>query len=286
VSSACLYASRQFHIIVMLAANIGITEHQMTDTTIPIARGLTRWQASGIHLLISAAIAAGALFITLRVWYPPPLFTAEGGSELLFILVAVDVVIGPLITLVIFKSGKPGLRFDLSVIALFQACALVYGCHVMFVARPVFIVLAMDQFETVRANDLDAADLAQAPDPAFRSLPLTGPVFVAVELPKDMKQLREIIAETQKSGKIVTHLPRYYVSYAQHKTKAVTQSRALDPAVKRGGDFATLAQKFLAESGRKASDLNYIELQTRRGFGAVLIDAKSGEIVTLLPPKL
>ena len=71
----------------------------MADTTIAPSRGFTRWRAAGTHLLISVAIAAAALFVLLRVWYPPPLFTAEGGNDLLFTLVAVDVVIGPLITL-------------------------------------------------------------------------------------------------------------------------------------------------------------------------------------------
>jgi hypothetical protein len=132
----------------------------MTYATTMASRGYSRWQASGIHLLISAAIGAAALFVLLRIWYPPPFFTAEGGSELLFILIAVDVVLGPLITLIIFKSGKPGLRFDLAMIGAIQACALAYGLHVMFVARPVYVVLVLDQFETVRANDLEAADLA------------------------------------------------------------------------------------------------------------------------------
>ena len=140
----------------------------MADITIAPSRGFTRWQAAGTHLLISVAIAAVALFVLLRVWYPPPLFTAEGGNELLFMLVAVDVVIGPLITLIVFKSGKPGLRFDLSVIALLQACALACGSYTMFVARPVFIAFIVDRFEIVRANDIDPADFAQAPNPAFR----------------------------------------------------------------------------------------------------------------------
>src|SRR5688572_11809421 len=69
---------------------------------IPITtRKLTRWQASGLHLLISIAIAAAALAVTLLVWYPRPLFEASGGTGLLYILVGVDVAIGPLITLVV-----------------------------------------------------------------------------------------------------------------------------------------------------------------------------------------
>ena len=247
---------------------------------------MSRWQAAGIHLLISLAIAAMALFVMIRVWYPPPLFTAEGGSDLLFILIAVDVVLGPLITLIIFKIGKPSLRFDLTVIALIQACALAYGCHVMFVARPVYIVLVVDQFETVRANDLEPADIAQAKDPAFSALPLTGPRFVSADIPKNMNEIKAILAETQKSGKVITHQPRYYVPYTKNAAQALAQSQPLDAAIKRGGDFAVLASKYLAESGRKADSLNFMPLQTRRGFGAVLIDAKNGDIVTMIPPKL
>ena len=248
-------------------------------------RGLTRWQASGIHLLISAAIAAAALFLTLRVWYPPPLFTAEGGSELLFIMVAVDVVIGPLITLIIFKPGKSGLRFDLTVIALVQASALVYGVHVMFVARPVYIVLVDNQFETVRANDLDPANVAQAPA-AFQSVPHTGPVFVAVDLPKDIKILREIIAQTQKSGDVVQHLPRYYVPYSGYKVEALPKSRPLEVLQQDDKILAARIDKAIADTRRKASDLKFFPLQTRTGWGAVLIDGKTGDIVKLLPPSV
>ena len=86
---------------------------------------MSRWKASGIHLLLSAAIAVVVLTLMLMVWYPWPLFEAAGGSRLVFILVGVDVTLGPLITLVIFKSGKPGLKFDLTVIALVQLAALV-----------------------------------------------------------------------------------------------------------------------------------------------------------------
>lgn len=239
--------------------------------------------------MISAAIAAVALVLMLRVWYPPPLFTAEGGSDILFILVAVDVVIGPLITLVIFKSGKPGLRFDLTVIALLQAGALVYGSHVMFVARPVFIAFVYDQFETVRANDLDPADLAQARHSGLRSLPVTGPVFIAVDLPKDMKALKELYSEALEGGKVVQHLPKYYVPYSDQKAQVIAQGRPVETLLKREGDKAERdvteqVKRQIAETGRQPSDLKYLPLQTRRGWGAVLVEAKTGDVVKILPP--
>jgi hypothetical protein len=260
----------------------------MTDATIaaPPAKVTARWQAAGIHLLISAAIAGVTLFLMLRVWYPPPLFAAEGGNDLLLIIVAVDVIIGPLITLIIFKVSKPSLRFDLTVIALLQLCALAYGVYVMFVARPVFIAMTLSQFETIRANDIEPAELAQTKNPAFRSLPLSGPIYVAIELPQNLKALGEIFSRSTKTGSVVTEMPKYFVPYAEKRQQAIEQSQPLEPAVQRGGDFAAMAQDYLTKSGRKAVALKFMPLQTRRGYGAVLIDAKSGEIVTLLPPKL
>lgn len=247
---------------------------------------MTRWQAAGLHLLISVVVAAVVLFFLIRVWYPQPLFTAEGGSELLTVLVLVDVVLGPLITLIIFKVSKPELRRDLLCIALLQVCAMAYGVYVMFVARPVYVALVDDQFETVRANDLSNAALREARLAEFRSLPLTGPRYVAVDLPRDQKELADIISNSVKTGSVVTHQPKYYVPYTQYREQVAKKGAPLDEAIKRGGDFAALASNYLQSSGRVATDLKYLPMQTRRGWGAVLLDVKSGDIVAMIPPKI
>lgn len=256
----------------------------MAETTSVHSRVMSRWQASGIHLLISAAIAAVSLFVTLKVWYPSPLFTAEGGNDILLILIGVDVVIGPLVTLVVFKSGKPGMRFDLTVIAVLQAAALAYGTHVMFVARPVYIALVDDQFETVRANDLDPANVARAKRPEFQSVPLTGPQYIVVDLPKDIKALKELISQAGSGGDLAQHLPQYFVPYSEYKKQALAKSQPLETL--QGPDKAVMARidKAIADTGRRRADLNFLRLQTRRGWGAVLIDAKTGDVVAILPP--
>jgi hypothetical protein len=110
---------------------------------------LNRWQASAIHLGISAAIGIGVVVLMLALWYPQHYFAAMGGDTLIMLLIGVDVVIGPLITLIIFDPKKKNLRFDLAVIALLQSAALVYGCSIMFKARPVYNVFVVDRFEVI-----------------------------------------------------------------------------------------------------------------------------------------
>jgi len=132
---------------------------------------LNRWKASLLHLAVSAAIGLAVVTLMLAVWYPRPYFKAMGGDFLILLLIGVDVVVGPLITLIIFNPKKKGLRFDLSVIAALQVAALAYGCNVMFVARPVYSVFVVDRFDTVAANQVDEASLEKATG-EFRTLPI------------------------------------------------------------------------------------------------------------------
>jgi hypothetical protein len=125
-------------------------------------RPLTRWRAAGIHLLISAGIGGAVLALMLTFWYPPPLFQAMGGIGLALILIGVDIVMGPLLTLVVFRSGKRGLKLDLTAIGVLQLAALLYGCHVISLARPAYIVFVKDQFQVATAVELEPQRLAQA----------------------------------------------------------------------------------------------------------------------------
>src|SRR3954447_14440724 len=144
----------------------------------------TRWQAAPIHLLASAIIAA-IVFSTMRLlWYPAPYFSAAGGAILLLLLVAVDVFIGPLLTLIVFDPRKKNLKLDLSIIVALQVAALMYGGYVMFSARPVFVAFAGDRFELVAANEISRSDLDKAALEQ-RSLPLAGPKLVGTRLPAD-----------------------------------------------------------------------------------------------------
>ena len=123
------------------------------------------------------------------VWYPPPYFALMGGAMLILLIVGCDVAIGPLITLIIFRVGKKGLKVDLAIVALLQVTALAYGAYVMFEARPVFTVYAVDRFEVVSANEINAEALAQAAAPEFASLPVAGPKVVGAAMPRPTSAL-------------------------------------------------------------------------------------------------
>jgi len=249
-------------------------------TVTAIQSRLTRWHASGIHLLISAAIAGAALCVMLLVWYPRPLFEACGGTGLLFILVGVDVVIGPLITLIIFKIGKKGLRFDLCAIAVLQLSALLYGCYVLFQARPVYLVLIKDQFEVVTAVELTRDQLALARHAEYRTLPVGGPVLVYSDPPAEDRQ--EIITSVLSGGPDIQHRPKFYVPYAERRKEALANAHPLDHARKAWPDSVPIIEKFLAESGRRPDEVVYLAGRAPYGWIIGLVDARTGDLLRFL----
>ena len=242
---------------------------------------LTRWQASGLHLLISAAIAVAVLALMLSLWYPGELFEASGGNDLLFILVAVDVVVGPLITLVIFRSGKRGLKFDLAVIGALQIGALVYGMHAVYLARPAFIVFVGNQFVTVSVADLDPEELAKAKYPEFRKPPLGGPLLAFAELPTDPKEIREF-AILGLMGHDLQKFPRFFAPYAGRTTEVLRNALPLERMRSLEPEAAKVADEWLAQSGTRAADVRYLPLRARRAWMAVLIDARTAQPMKLL----
>jgi hypothetical protein len=245
------------------------------------ATSFSRWQASGTHLLICVAIAVMVITVMLGVWYPGPLFEAAGGTGLLYILVGVDVILGPLLTLIVFKSGKRGMKFDLSVIGLVQIAALVYGVHIVFLARPAFIVFVKDRFELVTAVELDPAELAAAKYAEFRTPGWTGPRLVAADMPADQKE-REKLIDAALAGLDLQHFPRYYAPYVERtkevlaKADTIARLRVAEPVSAKAVD------KYLASSGTREDDVRALMLRTRFAWLAVLVDPKTAQPVKFL----
>jgi hypothetical protein len=242
---------------------------------------MSRWKASGIHLSLSAAIAGAVLLFMLTVWYQWPLFEAAGGDHLIFILVGVDATLGPLITLIIFKTGKKGLKLDLTIIALLQFTALAYGIHTVYLARPVYLVFTFDRFDLVTAKDLDPEDLAKVTRAEFKSPPLGRPRYIAAELPRDSDKFK--ILGTALQGKDLQMYPQYYVRYEQKAQDALRSAKNIDILLKRAPERV---QRYLNSAGRSPESVKFLPLRAKQKDAAVLLDAASGmplEIVLVDP---
>lgn len=233
---------------------------------------MSRWKASGIHLLLSAAIATAVIASMLSLWYPGPLFEAAGGERLIFILVGVDVTLGPLITAIIFKAGKPGLKFDLAVIAMLQLSALAYGLHTVYLGRPVYLVFTKDRFDLVSAKDLDPEDLAKTKRSEFDRLPFGRPQYIAAVAPEDRDARQKLLMESLQGKDLQLH-PQYYVPYELEIPNALARAQPLGLLLKRDPERV---QRSLQSAGRAQEAVKFLPLRGKDADGAVLLDAKTG----------
>lgn len=235
---------------------------------------MSRWKAAGIHLTLSTLIAGSLVALMLLVWYPWPLFEVAGGSGLMMILVGVDVVLGPLVTLVIFKAGKKGLKFDLAVIAFLQLAALAYGVHAVYVVRPVYMVYNVDRFSLVAAIDLDPADIAAAKREEFRRLPVDGPRYIAAVQPEDPAE-RQKMLDLALAGKDIQLFPKQYVPYELEARDALGRARGVGILKQR--DTSGAVARYLASTGRSEASVKFLRLRARTSDAAVLLDATTGD---------
>ena len=244
-------------------------------------RRLTRWRAAATHLVISAAVGGAVVALMLFFWYPPPLFQAMGGIDLALILVGVDIVMGPLLTLVVFRSGKPGLKFDLAAIGVVQLAALLYGCHIISLARPAYIVFVKDQFQVATVVELEPQRLAQARYPQFRAAPRSGPVFVFGDWPTDTAD-QQVLVNAALSGEDLQHFPKYYAPYGEGtgailaKAQTLSQLRAAEPSA------AKRVEEWLARSDIDANNVLHLPLRGRNAWVSVLVDRRTARPVKLL----
>lgn len=163
------------------------------------------------HLFCSIFIACMVLALIFCVWYPTPLAKAVGVSHILFMLIGIDLVIGPILSFIVYKEGKKTLVFDLSVIIVLQLCALGYGLYNIAQGRPAWLVYYKNSYELIRHSDV------VAPAGQAVSSPWLGPQYTAVKLSQDPQKYDE---------ELTLELKGY--SLAQFQERHIAWSKAKD----------------------------------------------------------
>jgi hypothetical protein len=214
---------------------------------------LNRYQAFATHLMGSAVVALCSAALVFLVWYPDKLPQATGVTGIFLMLLAIDVVVGPVITLIVFNPAKKALKRDLAIVLLLQVCALLYGLHAVFVARPVYWVFSVDRFELVYANDLTGAKMQKVTDPHFKSPPIFRPEYISARRPESSKERIDIALGAVAGGDDVAQLPQFYAPYADAKDGVLKRLQPLEKLndfnKDRRADVDALVKKYAGRPG-------------------------------------
>lgn len=242
-----------------------------------------RLRASGIHLAISLGMAALAAMLVFVVWYPYPYREISGGRELFLIVVTVDVILGPLITLAVFNRTKPKaeLHRDLVVVALIQLSALAYGLWTMAVARPVHLVFEYDRFRVVHAVDVPSELMGRLP-PEVEAFPLGGPTLLALRpFLDDNEQVQATLAALE--GVQLSSRPDLWQPYPLARQRVLAAAKPVVSLKQRFADRVGEIDAVVARIGRQPDALVYLPMVGRKSFWTVFLDPNSAEVLAFMP---
>lgn len=155
--------------------------------------------AALIHLGLSVAatgLLAAAMWFAL---YRPPYFWIDGGWTVLRILIVADVILGPLLTFVVYNRAKREWKRDLAIIALVQIVAFGYGTWTMARYRPVFAAYADNVFFAVPWPRVEQGTRNLDKPRALRA-GRWEPTWVVIDLPQDVAAAQELRSRSNPDG--------------------------------------------------------------------------------------
>lgn len=242
-------------------------------------------KAASLHLLLSLLVAVLAASLVFGLWFPAPLHQIAGGAGLFLILMAVDVVCGPVLTLILFDPHKARHKWllDVALIAVVQLGALAYGLSQMAMARPVFIALEGDRFRVVQAVDVDQAQLGKAL-PEFQQLGYAGPRVIAVQLsrPGDADYLASVQLSVQ--GFHPAFRPQRWQPYASAMPPVAQRLQPVALLRQKNPDQLAVLDEALRTLALSEDELGYLPLVREEITGWVaLVRRSDGVPVSYLP---
>ena len=241
---------------------------------------MNRVKAALIHLAASALVVAAILAVVYFVWYPGATFSIAGAISVVLVLVGVDLVLGPSLTLLVFKPGKPGLKFDLTAIAVIQVIALAYGSYTLYIERPYYLVYAVDRFSLVPESPIDKSRLRFE---ELREKPVRDVIRVFARLPDDPAERARFNESVLFDGEPdLDGRPEYWEPYASGIDFIRTRIRPLE-----GFEPATAAERAAVEAARRRyggqhEHLGFVPIATLDADIAMLMDRDTAEPLGML----
>lgn len=237
---------------------------------------------SATHLIVSVIFSLIASILVFFVWYPYPFGEISGGQELFRTIIIVDIVLGPLLTFILFnkKKSRKELFFDLSVVGVMQVAALSYGLWAVSVARPIHVVFEYDRFRVIHASEISEELLKQSKIkiPLFS---LSGPTYISLRPMKDSEQFD--LTFQAFSGVEISGIPELWRPYEEAHKEVIEKLRPIEDL----GIENLEKIKFFENSEKiisKSSEFGFIPLTARKNiFWTAIVDKKTANVVAIFP---
>ena len=245
---------------------------------------ITRKQAFLTHLSVSMVIFFVLLYLIIFVWYPSYYFHVDGGNRAILTIFFVDVVLGPGLTFLVFKQGKPSLKFDMSVIVILQVLALSWGIKSVYTERPALTVFFDGEFSCLKYSDVAYIDLENL------KLENKGPPLLAVlPRPNTYSEYQAMLIEAlrQNSASIYIYGEKFLPMDAIGTVQVMNYR--LDVAQNFSGEDADIEKyrniwsDYLVDNPDVIDQHLFYPLSCRYNKVLAVFDPEKSEIVDIVP---
>ena len=235
-----------------------------------------KFKAASVHLFISSIIFCILAYLIAFKWYPFPYFTADGGWQGIRIVALIDIVLGPLLTLVIFNPRKTRheIRFDLGIIALAQISVLTWGVYTVYNERPAAVIHWSGEFYTMPSKSFKAQNISIEKLNQFSE---ETPPLIHANLPADPVKLQEILNIVNEKKLAPFEQFQLYHSFKDNKDEIFLQQINIDEIISFNKDMKKELSDFLEKTKSKKDDYIYMPLNARY-HNVILIFSREGAI--------
>lgn len=177
------------------------------------------------HGLFSLCLLSLAISLVYGHWYPTPLEKATGVQQVFWLLLGIDLILGPLLTITVYKKHRIKWLFNLAVILVLQLVAFGYGMSMIEKGRPIWLVFVVDDFELIAPSDIERSESPVADE--FRESWLLGPRFVAANYSSDAKVAQRQRDDEVFEGVSLAKRPETYGSLKDRSRDLLRRARSL-----------------------------------------------------------
>lgn len=174
-----------------------------------------RSRATFLHFCLSALIFFTTIMILIYFYFPSPHFKINGGWQGLRIMLIIDLILGPLLTFLIFAPKKPKSEKakDLSIIFIIQIMAFFYGFYTVYQQRPILLVLYPGAIVESLPNKIiqeDIPNINLSELTSFKNIP------IAAYIPEQRDNNYGIVRATEK----IENMTRYQLGVIKGLTES------------------------------------------------------------------
>lgn len=231
--------------------------------------------------LLATAVALLIVYLSLRfLWFPDGYFALSGIGKLLPVLLGVNVIAGPALSALVYRPGKPGLKFDLVVLAVLEIGILGSALLEIDSRRPAIAVFAVDRFELLPYAEVDAMPVSADLQAILRGY---GPELMYAALPTDGETLSRLIDETVFGGQPdIDRRPEFWKPYSAGIGTLRAVAQPLARLLSMNDELAAPVRRWVARQGEPIEDYVYLPIRARSGDGTMIVHADTGYPVGVL----